>query len=95
MYLHLFHGRRQQNKKMNDWGLNGPMIGPLESFHDTYRCHPRIFFCRFLDQKKFFPEASDGDNVCDVIDLEVVDDLIKYNGIFYGDYEIVIARDHG
>lgn len=30
-YLHLFHGRKDPNQQMDDWGEDGPYIGPLHA----------------------------------------------------------------
>ena len=54
MYLGLFHGRDKPREAMNDWGFNGPLIGPLEMgahhvhLHDLHfisigaRCAPLL-----------------------------------------------------
>lgn len=36
LYIHLFHGRKTVNEDMNDWGEDGPVIGPVDYFHLTY-----------------------------------------------------------
>lgn len=36
MYLKLFHGRKDPNQDMDDWGELGPVFGPLLFFHTTY-----------------------------------------------------------
>ena len=28
LYLALFHGRDDRNAQMEDWGFNGPLLGP-------------------------------------------------------------------
>jgi hypothetical protein len=35
-YLKLLHGRETLDEVMDDWGPDGPWIGPLEWFHCTY-----------------------------------------------------------
>jgi hypothetical protein len=30
LYLELYHGRDNVNDDMDDWGFDGPIIGPLE-----------------------------------------------------------------
>lgn len=44
LYLHPFHGRRNPNAKLGDWGFAGPVIGPVGSFHVTYQGHLRVWF---------------------------------------------------
>jgi len=36
LYVHLFHGRKTPDEKLDDWGSEGPMIGPLDYVHVTY-----------------------------------------------------------
>jgi hypothetical protein len=35
LYLSLFHGRKDQDDRMIEWGFNGPLIGPLGYAHTT------------------------------------------------------------
>jgi hypothetical protein len=34
--LHLFHGRKEPNEEMDDWGFSGPTITGIVSMHGTY-----------------------------------------------------------
>lgn len=36
MYLHLFHGRDSPTQQMDNWGYDGPTIGPFTYFHVIY-----------------------------------------------------------
>ena len=36
MYLKLLHGRSMADEVLDDWGPDGPWIGPLQWFHCTY-----------------------------------------------------------
>ncbi|MBC7931832.1 MAG: hypothetical protein H7Z38_14830 [Rubrivivax sp.] len=36
VYLHLFHGRRDPGESLDDWGEQGPVLGPFEFVHVTY-----------------------------------------------------------
>lgn len=36
VYLELFHGRRSLDQDMDDWGLEGPILGPFDWVHTTY-----------------------------------------------------------
>lgn len=38
LYLRLFHGRLDKDADMDDWGLVGPLLGPLPCVHVTYMC---------------------------------------------------------
>lgn len=44
LYLHLFHGRRQSDEQLEDWGFAGPTFGPLASANSTYGDPPRLQF---------------------------------------------------
>lgn len=82
-YLALFHGRDDATIEMDDWGFNGPMIGPIIGFHVTYADHIRVGFNTVQEAIKFFPHADDN-----WVDLEFVNDCLKYEGKFYGDYTV-------
>lgn len=72
VYLHLFHGRKTIDKHMPDWGENGPTFGPFGFVHTTYSC----------DIKLGQHEAGD----CG--DLTIVDGMVRYDGIYYGDWSV-------
>ena len=76
VYLKLLHGRDDPDQDMNDWGFDGPMLGPFAAVHFTYMCHIRCI-------------ALDGDE----LELEYHEDMLVYEGKFYGDFEI--ANDFG
>ncbi|GEM_PF-912660 len=38
LYLHLYHGRKDPDEDLEDWGSDGPVIGPLAYVHTTYMC---------------------------------------------------------
>jgi hypothetical protein len=76
MYLRLYHGRTDPAQEMDEWGFDGPTFGPLSSYVHTYCCHFRIH----------------GDCDTSEIWLEKHDDMILWNGFFYGDMEVFIAE---
>ncbi|HEY7330698.1 MAG TPA: hypothetical protein VH592_23865 [Gemmataceae bacterium] len=78
MYLRLFHGRTDPAQQMDDWGFVGPTFGPLACYVHTYCCTFRIF-------------AEDQSHE---IWLDKHDDIIRWNGCFYGDMEVFIASAH-
>ena len=102
LYLRLYHGRATPDEQMEDWGSDGPVIGPLGSIHVTYMCH--LKFAAAPDvMERFFPEVmaqwqasgvSNGHGpLCDW-QFHVIDDLIEYGGILYGDWSTFLADDH-
>ena len=36
MYLRLWHGRQNPNEDLDDWGTDGPILGPFDSIGGTY-----------------------------------------------------------
>lgn len=36
VYIHLFHGRDDPEQRMDDWGYQGPTLGPFPYIHTTY-----------------------------------------------------------
>jgi hypothetical protein len=78
VYLKLMHGRDNPDQDMNGWGFNGPVLGPFEAVHFTYAAHVRCF-----------PKGSDGDT--DAVELFYRDDMLVYEGKFYGDFEIAAS----
>jgi hypothetical protein len=75
MYLRLYHGRTDPNQVMDDRGFVGPTFGPLS-------CYVHIY-CRTF--------RIHGE--CDTSEawLETHDDMICWDGCFYGDMEVFIA----
>jgi hypothetical protein len=41
VFLELLHGRKSQDEDLEDWGTNGPVLGPFEWVHTTYAQHVR------------------------------------------------------
>lgn len=82
MYLGLFHGRNSRKEDMNDWGFAGPVLGPLGYCHTTYMAHMHL---RFL-------HGQDARICCNSghlsVDLEVVEDMIHFEGAYYGDWTV-------
>jgi len=72
LYLRLFHGRSDPNQDMDNWGSDGPILGPYKFAHTTYHC------CLKLGK-------PDGD--CDELYI-VQPDMIFYDGIYYGDWSV-------
>lgn len=101
LYLRLYHGRATVGEQMEDWGSDGPVIGPLASIHVTYMS--QLQFAAAPDvMERFFPEVmaqwraggvSNGHGpLCDW-QFNVIDDLIEYGGTLYGDWSTFLADD--
>jgi hypothetical protein len=78
VFVHLLHGRDDPDQDMEDWGFTGPILGPFEAVHFTY--------LRFI---RCIIDANMGKE----LDLATHDDLIEYEGKFYGDFEICGGHD--
>lgn len=82
LYLGLFHGREDPRQRMDDWGFNGPMIGPLQWFHTTYNCTLRIAFESEADGQRYFGVRQKEHF------LQLDRDLLAFNGQYYGDWTV-------
>jgi len=74
VYVRLLHGRNAPDERLKDWGFEGPVLGPFQAVHFTYTWHVRCI-----------PYPEKGDE----IEFEFYDDLLVYDGKYYGDLEIV------
>jgi hypothetical protein len=45
VYVEIFHGRSDPKEDLEDWGFEGPILGPLPFFHITYGFH-----CKFDEE---------------------------------------------
>lgn len=84
LYVSLFHGRDRTDAVMEDWGYPGPMIGPIKNFSVTYKEHVQIFFDTQELATEFFPDSRDMS-----AELAYVDDMIMYEGKYYGDFTVM------
>lgn len=74
VYIFLLHGRNDPDEDMKDWGFLGPTLGPFVAVHFTYKEYIRCI----------------ADSSCEEeIELGFCDDLLAYQGKYYGDFEIV------
>ena len=78
LYLDCFHGRYLVKQDMDDWGFQGPRIGPLKWVHLTYASDVKIAFENEEDAKAF-----GCDQFMTMIDF--VDGLFPFGGAYYGD----------
>lgn len=82
LYLGLFHGRNDPCEKMDDWGFNGPVIGPLVWCHTTYASDIKIEFEQAEDAWRYFG-SDDRDQ-----EIETFQDMLKFDGKYYGDWTV-------
>jgi hypothetical protein len=75
MYLRLYHGRKNPDEVMEDWGFTGPVFGPLSGYVQTYRCTLRLI--AVLDDEEIW--------------LNTCEDRIVWDGSYHGDLEVVVT----
>ncbi len=75
MYLQLSHGRTDPTQEMDGWGFAGPTFGPISCYVQTYCCD-------------FHIHAECGS---DEVWLRPHDDMIRWDGCFYGSLAVFIA----
>lgn len=77
IYIELIHGHHYPNEELDDWGFNGPVLGPFPFYHITYGCDvklgddPIVIMGKEID----FPTWD-------------ADGFINFLGGFYGDMSI-------
>lgn len=88
VYLHVFHGRDSIDQEMDDWGFDGPVIGPLNYVHTTYGSEVKFGCSREVAEKFFtaeevysFEHETDGRII-------LVEGLLPLGGKFYGDWSV-------
>ena len=86
LYLGLFHGRHLPSEQMNDWGFNGPTIGPLRWCHTTYAFDIKIEFEDAADALECFGVAQEQ------FVIAVNDDLLVFGGMYYGDWTVYYVK---
>jgi len=84
LYLGLYHGRKTIDEQLEDWGNNGPVIGPLEYVHTTYATHIKLKFKHAEDARKY------GFNPDAMIDLDIQEDMVFYQDCWYGDWTVFV-----
>ena len=85
MYLKLLHGRRSVDEEMDDWGADGPWIGPLKWFHCTYLSSVGIGF----ENGGELSSMCSGSQVPSPMFL--VEGLLYFAGMYYGDWELQLC----
>jgi hypothetical protein len=77
VYLELFHGRHDPEEDLDDWGFDGPVIGPLPFFHMTYGSHIKMGDPLSKNQGTHIEELGVDEN-----------GLVMFQGAWYGDVSV-------
>ncbi|UTC28478.1 hypothetical protein GURKE_04760 [Brevundimonas phage vB_BpoS-Gurke] len=105
VHIRLFHGRDTADQEMNDFGYEGPTIGPFRYVHITYLCDVKFAMEREAFKAAFPDVFADWEarGVSNGMGFTVDGDdrrwiewhlyaesgLIAYGGKFYGDMSII------
>lgn len=82
MYLKLLHGRAVVDEQMDDWGTDGPWIGPLKWFHCTYLSDIGIGFAEGEEL------TSQSYSIDTASPIYLYQEMIYYDGMYYGSWEL-------
>lgn len=86
LYIDLYHGRKTKTEEMDDWGLLGPVLGPVEWVQTTYGWHYKFIFTDY--------KAATTSGFKDTLGELVSDEgLILFQGIYYGDTVVFQATE--
>lgn len=101
LYLGLFHGRDAIDDVPDDWGFDGPVIGPLEFVHTTYAPEIKLRFVERIVTPQYFPgtwlvaDVATGELVpCAEAVLTIADDLVVFDGRYFGDWIVFVQSVH-
>jgi len=79
--LNLFHGRATPDEELDDWGSDGPVLGPFSFIQVTYGSHIKLGF--------LLPDGSEPPPEQDWLpDLCIDEGVVFYDGVYYGDFTI-------
>ena len=86
-YLSLFHGRTDPNESLDDWGSDGPIIGPFEFVQWTYGTLRLITPAGDdVELSQFHTQDERG---------ELREDLVHVMGVWYGDFSVMTRKEVG
>ena len=89
IYVRIFHGRNEPDQNLEDWGFDGPVIGPIRGLQRTYGYLYLIMPDGMTDQqvdqfaKKFLLDPKDWP-----LEIKQHGDLVVWNGMYFGDMTI-------
>ncbi len=90
LYITLWNGYREHvplAMRPDDWGFNGPMIGPLDNVQTTYGQHLKLTAADGYSLAHYFPDRPKNDE--GFYDLIVdVEGCVIHDGCRYGDWTV-------
>lgn len=90
MYIGLFHGFNEETydhdkSLLDDWGAQGPVIGPLKYAHTTFASHVKLGFTG--KNEEYVPVMYQG-SMGSMNELEVRKGCLIFDGIAFGDWTV-------
>lgn len=82
MYLKLLHGRSPADRELEEWGSEGPWIGPLKWFHCTYLS---TFSLGFANGSEYLSTGYDPKSPEPIY---FYGGMVYFDGVYYGDWEV-------
>ena len=82
MYLKLFHGRSPIDLELDDWGDDGPWIGPIKWFHCAYMTTFSLCFAGDEEIEIFHYQFDVPSPIF------ICNGLIYVDGVYYGDWDL-------
>lgn len=91
LYLGLYNGRRSKKEEVEDWGTDGPLIGPIETCHEVGGCELTLTLAKTADIKAHAKIAKiyNGFEMALPIDGG---EYIKIGRIYYGDWSFFTVK---
>jgi hypothetical protein len=77
IYIQLFHGHHTADEELEDWGFDGPILGPFPWFHITYGDDIKLGDDPIIVAREEITFPTHDDN-----------GFIPFLGAFYGDMSI-------
>ena len=75
VYLELFHGRHNPDEELDDWGFEGPILGPFPYVHITFASDIKVGAEYILPPQTLLA----------MHDLSYTRDQVEFAGSYYGD----------
>jgi hypothetical protein len=97
LYISFFHGRDTVDEDMDDWGYDGPTVGPLRWWHTTYTFNMRgefvnkedaVFYtdAGVMEKIKCYNSTVEHYNEC--FEFVTKEDMALIGGKYYGDWSV-------
>lgn len=95
MYLKLIHGRKSPEEQLDNWGFEGPVIGPIKYVHATYFSTFTVGFydAAAMEEARKLTGWGAWDEL--TLEMKVVADLVKAGDGYFGDWELSTERPDG